>query len=96
MAKIRKVPERTCLGCHEVKPKKTLIRIVRTPENVVIVDPTGKANGRGAYICPRSECLSAAIKSKRLTRALGVDINPEDLERIKNDVKALIGNFKLK
>jgi predicted RNA-binding protein YlxR (DUF448 family) len=90
LAKVRKVPERTCVGCQEIKPKKTLIRIVRTPENVLMVDPTGKANGRGAYICPRSECLEAAIKSKRLARALEVTISPEDLERIKKDIEALM------
>lgn len=94
MAKVRKVPERTCVGCREVKQKKALIRIVRTPESTVIVDPTGKANGRGAYICPRSECLEAAVKSKRLTRALEINISPEDLERIKRDIEALIESFK--
>ena len=94
MVKTRKIPQRTCVGCREAKPKKTLIRIVRTPERTIIVDPTGKANGRGAYICPRNECLEAAIKSKRLSKALEVDITPEVMTKIKEELEDLIRSAK--
>jgi hypothetical protein len=90
LVKPKKIPQRTCIGCREVKPKKTLIRIVRTPELRIIVDPTGKANGRGAYICPRQECLEAAIKSKRLANALEVDISGADLKRIEEELEVYI------
>ncbi len=90
MAQAKKLPQRTCTGCREVKPKKALIRIVRTPEKTIIVDPSGKANGRGAYICPRKECLEAAIKSKRLSKALEVEIRPEELKNLEEELEALI------
>jgi hypothetical protein len=90
LAQAKKLPQRTCTGCREVKPKKALIRIVRTPEKTIIVDPTGKANGRGAYICPRKECLESAIKSKRLSRALEVEIRPEELKKLEEELEALI------
>ncbi|NCO65571.1 MAG: YlxR family protein [Solirubrobacter sp.] len=90
MAQAKKLPQRTCTGCREIKPKKALIRIVRTPEKNIIVDPTGKANGRGAYICPRKECLEAAIKSKRLSKALEVEIRPEELKKLEEELEALI------
>lgn len=90
MVKARKIPQRTCTGCRKVQSKKGLIRIVRTPDKRVIVDPAGKANGRGAYICPRRACLEAAIKSKRLSRALEIDISPEDLNKIEEELETLI------
>ncbi|MHB8840962.1 MAG: RNase P modulator RnpM [Candidatus Aquicultor sp.] len=90
MAQAKKLPQRTCTGCREIKPKKALIRIVRTPEKTIIVDPSGKANGRGAYICPRKECLEAAIKSKRLSKALEVEIRPEELKNLEEELEALI------
>lgn len=93
MAQAKKLPQRTCTGCREVKPKKALIRIVRTPENNIIVDPTGKANGRGAYICPRKECLEVAIKSKRLSKALDVEIRPEELKKLEEELDTLIKNL---
>lgn len=90
MRKTKKTPQRTCVGCREAKPKKTLIRIVRTPGKSIIVDPTGKANGRGAYICPKKECLEAAVKSKRLSKSLEVEIGPEDLKMIEDELEAVI------
>lgn len=78
MDKIKKVPMRKCLGCNESFPKKELVRVVRTPENNVIIDKTGKANGRGAYVCKSKECLKKAIKSKRISHSLEVEI-PEAL-----------------
>ena len=66
---MKKVPMRQCLGCREMKPKKDLIRAVKSPEGDVTLDFTGKKPGRGAYICPSAECLNKAIKSKALNRA---------------------------
>ena len=79
MPKLKKIPQRMCVGCHEMKPKKELIRIVRTPQESVELDPTGKRSGRGAYICPQKECLQKAIKGKRLEKALEKPISKEML-----------------
>jgi predicted RNA-binding protein YlxR (DUF448 family) len=70
MPKVKKYPIRTCVGCRTERPKKELVRIVRTPEGEVVYDATGKRSGRGAYICPNLECLALAKKSKALERAL--------------------------
>ena len=67
--KIKKIPERLCVGCQEKHPKKELIRIVRSPEGEFSVDLTGKKSGRGAYICPKQECLEKARKGHRLERS---------------------------
>lgn len=75
----RKVPMRTCVGCREVKPKRELIRVVRTTEDEIVVDLTGKKSGRGTYICPRRGCLDAAAKGKRLDRALSRSVGPDVL-----------------
>lgn len=89
--KKRKVPERLCTGCREKKPKKELVRIVRSPEREITVDFTGKKPGRGAYLCVSSECLKKAIKNKGLDRALEVIIGPEILgalaDAIENEAK---------
>ena len=74
----KKIPMRQCLGCREMKPKRELIRVVRSPEGEVSLDSRGKKPGRGAYICPSEECLKRAIKSKALERALETQI-PEDI-----------------
>lgn len=74
MNKPKKVPLRKCLGCGEIKPKQELIRAVRSPEGEISLDLTGKKNGRGAYICRDSRCLTAAIKAKRFERAFGCKI----------------------
>lgn len=73
--KTRKVPMRMCLGCQEMKPKKELLRVVKTPEGVVELDPTGKRNGRGAYLCPNSVCFQTAVKERRFRKAFGVDVD---------------------
>lgn len=89
MVKVKKIPQRMCVGCQEMKPKKELIRIVRTPAETIEVDSTGKKSGRGAYICPRVECLQKASKAKRLERALERSVSREiyDIlaQRLKND-----------
>ncbi len=72
--KVKKIPLRKCLGCSEGKPKRELIRIVKNKDGDIFVDLTGKANGRGAYICKSSDCLEKAIKSKRLNKVLEVEV----------------------
>lgn len=81
--KIKKIPQRTCLGCKAVKPKKELVRIVRTPEGEVLVDPTGKKAGRGAYTCPSIECLEKAFKGSLLAQALEFELNSEAKDSLK-------------
>lgn len=77
MPKPRKVPMRMCVGCRTRADKRSLLRVVRTPAQEVVLDPTGKKAGRGAYICPRVECLRKALKSRALERALGMSLTPE-------------------
>ena len=74
----KKIPQRQCMGCRERKPKRELIRVVRSPEGNVSLDFGGKMNGRGAYVCPDPECLKKAVRSKALDRSLEVTI-PEDV-----------------
>lgn len=80
---MKKVPERKCIGCQEVKPKKELVRIVKNKENEIFVDLTGKANGRGAYICPSVECLEKAVKSNRLSKSFEQEIDNEIYEKLR-------------
>lgn len=74
----KQIPQRQCVGCREMKPKTELVRVIRTPENDICVDRTGRKNGRGAYICLNSMCLEKAKKSKALERSLKLDI-PDDV-----------------
>ena len=76
---------RMCVSCREMQPKKELVRVVRTPEGAVILDTTGRANGRGAYLCKKSACLEKAIKSRALERALEAKIEPEVYEALRKD-----------
>ena len=64
----KKIPMRQCLGCREMKPKRELIRVVRSPEGEISLDFKGKASGRGAYVCPKQECLKKAIKTRARLR----------------------------
>ena len=73
--KTRKIPMRKCMGCQEMKNKKELIRVVRTPEGETVIDKTGKRSGRGAYICPNEQCLELAVKHHSIERALEVSID---------------------
>lgn len=85
--KVKKIPLRMCTGCMEMKPKKELIRVVKTPEGEVSVDLTGKKSGRGAYICKSSECLEKAFKAKRLSRNLDVVIDDEIYLRLRKEIE---------
>jgi predicted RNA-binding protein YlxR (DUF448 family) len=82
--KIKKIPQRMCVGCGQMKAKKELIRVVRTPEGFIDLDPTGKKSGRGAYVCPDTACLTAAVKGKRLEKALEHPISDEVLQRLEH------------
>ena len=74
----KKIPMRQCIGCGEMKPKKEMIRVIKTAEDEIILDTTGRKNGRGAYLCPDSECLKKAIKGKGLERSFKMPI-PKDV-----------------
>jgi predicted RNA-binding protein YlxR (DUF448 family) len=88
--KPKKVPQRTCLGCKSVKPKKELVRVVRTPEGEVLVDPTGKKSGRGAYTCLNLDCLELTFKKSGLDNALGVSLSTEIKERLRAEMVNMI------
>ena len=80
------IPARKCVGCREEKPKNMLIRVIRTPEGEILLDETGKANGRGAYICKSADCLKMAVKNKGLERSLKAQIPPDVIERIEKEL----------
>lgn len=80
---MKKIPQRTCMGCNEKKDKKELIRIVKNKENDISIDLTGKMEGRGAYICNKIECLEKIIKSKRLEKILECKINEDVYNKLR-------------
>jgi len=80
--RIRHVPQRTCLGCRQVKAKRELIRIVRTPEGNIEIDITGKKAGRGTYLCPNLECWEAGLKGNRLDYALHTNLSEDSREQL--------------
>lgn len=82
----KKIPMRKCVGCNEMKEKKELVRIIKTPEDEIILDITGRANGRGAYICKNSACLAKAVKNKGLERSLKAQIPAEVLQTIEKEL----------
>ena len=82
----RRIPERQCLGCNEHRPKKELLRVVRTPEGEIVLDFTGKRSGRGAYICQNVDCLKKARKSKRIDRSLNVSVPDEVYDRMEREL----------
>ncbi|MDU5110042.1 MAG: YlxR family protein [Clostridium sp.] len=84
--KVKKIPLRMCTGCMEMKPKKELIRVVKSPEGEVSVDLTGKKSGRGAYVCKNEECLEKAFKAKRLSRNLDIAISEEVYNKLREEI----------
>ena len=80
--RLKHVPQRTCIGCREAKPKRELIRIVRTQSGAVEIDPTGKRSGRGTYLCNAKSCWQAGLKKERLDRALRTNIAAEDRRKL--------------
>ena len=80
---MKKIPQRTCMGCNEKKDKRELIRIVKNEDNEIHVDKTGKMEGRGAYICEDIKCLDKVIKSKRLEKVLDIQLSDEIYESVR-------------
>ncbi len=81
----KKIPLRQCVGCNEMKSKKEMLRILKTAEEEVILDATGKLNGRGAYLCKNEECLKKAIKQKGIERSLKMNIDKTVYEKLEKE-----------
>lgn len=82
----KKIPLRKCTGCGEMKPKKELVRVVKSPEGEIFLDLTGKKNGRGAYVCRDAECLKKAQKSKRIERSFECAIPDEIFKKMEQEL----------
>ena len=95
MAGTRRIPQRTCIGCRGVAGKRGLIRVVRTAAGEVVVDPSGKKPGRGAYVHPVAACVEAALSGQRLERALKVSIAPAGRERLRVDLEHAVARADL-
>ena len=91
MMKKIKIPVRTCIGCQCKKPKKELIRIIRTPEGKIEIDKTGKKSGRGAYLCDNIECLDTTLRENRLNRSFKQDITLQTLDELRKVFLESIG-----
>ena len=87
----KKIPVRRCVGCQEMKGKKEMIRVIRTPEGDFLLDATGKKNGRGAYLCPSRECLDKARKNKGLERSFKQAIPKEVNEALEKEMEDIDG-----
>ena len=83
---MKKIPLRQCIGCGEMKSKKEMIRVLKTTEEEIVIDATGRKNGRGAYICPSMECFKKAVKSKGLERSLKMAIPKEVYEVLEKEM----------
>ena len=86
MQKPKKIPQRQCVGCREMKEKRELIRVVKSPEDEISLDFRGKKPGRGAYVCPNAACLKKARKSRALERAFSAQIPPEDYDALEQEM----------
>ena len=89
--KPKKIPMRMCVGCREMKEKRELIRVVRTPEGEVTIDATGKKSGRGAYVCRCAECMKRAIRQKQLDRQLDITLTAEVTDALTAEMNRLEG-----
>ena len=85
----KKIPMRQCVGCREMKSKKELLRVIKTAEEEILLDTTGKKNGRGAYLCPNKECMQKAIKNKGLERSLKTAIPKEIIENLTKEMETV-------
>ena len=85
----KKIPMRQCLGCREMKQKRELIRVVRSPEGEISLDSKGKKPGRGAYVCRSEDCLKRAVKTKALSRAFGMEVPAEIMEAMNEQMTDL-------
>ena len=86
---MKKVPLRQCIGCQEMKSKKEMIRVIKTSEDEIMLDATGRKNGRGAYLCPSMECLKKAVKGKGLERSFKMAIPKEVYETLEKEMEEL-------
>ncbi len=86
MVHAKKIPLRMCTGCGEMKPKKELVRVVKSPDGEISLDLTGRKPGRGAYVCPRRDCLKAARKARRLEKAFSCQIPAEVYTRMEEEL----------
>ena len=86
MAGVKKTPERLCLGCQTVRPKKEMVRIVRSPEGVFSADFTGKKPGRGAYVCHKPECFDAAVKRRQFAKSVQGPVSAEVLQALRKEL----------
>ena len=86
---MKKIPQRQCIGCGEMKGKKEMIRVIKTAEGEILLDATGRKNGRGAYLCPSEECLKKAIKNKGLERSFKMAIPKEIYDSLEKEMEVL-------
>ncbi len=87
----KKVPLRQCIGCGEMKNKREMIRILKTESEGIVLDATGRKNGRGAYVCPDGECLKKAITSRGLDRSFKMTVPREVYETLEKEMERLVG-----
>ena len=91
MGQTKMIPQRKCVGCQEMKGKKEMLRILRTESGEIVLDTTGRKNGRGAYLCYSRECFEKAVKSRGLERALKMAVTSETYEELKKEIDAIEG-----
>ena len=91
MSTVKKIPQRLCIGCGEMKNKKEMIRVLKTAEDGIVIDETGRKNGRGAYICPSMDCFRKAVKGKGLERSLKMAIPKEVYETLEKEMELIEG-----
>ena len=87
----KKIPLRQCIGCGETKSKKEMIRILKTESEGIILDATGRKNGRGAYICPSADCLRKAVKTRGLDRSFKTQVPAQVYETLEKEMDQLVG-----
>ena len=86
---VKKIPLRQCIGCGEMKSKKEMIRVIKTAEDQILLDATGRKNGRGAYLCPSMECFKKAVKGRGLERSFKMAIPKEVYESLKKEMEQI-------
>ena len=85
----RKIPMRQCIGCQQMKPKREMLRVIKTPSGEIVLDATGRQNGRGAYLCFSGDCLNKAVKNKGLERSLKMKIPSQVYEQLKEEMSEI-------
>lgn len=89
MGTVKKIPQRQCVGCGEMKNKKELIRVLKSTDGSIFIDATGRKNGRGAYLCPSMECFRKAVKGKGLERSFKMAIPKEVYESLEKEMEEI-------